>query len=48
MTGEVLATTFLTVMKIFFGEIISEKFYVLSINFTKEIMERRSKLLKIK
>ena len=35
MTGVVLAATFLTIMKIFFGEIVSERFSMLRDKFCK-------------
>ena len=48
MTGVVLAATFLTVMKILLEKLFQRDSLCLDINFAKEIMERRSKLLKIK
>ena len=44
----VLAVTFLTVMKILLEKLFQRDSLCWEINFAKEIMERRSKLLKIK
>ena len=46
--GVVLAVTFLTVMKILLEKFFQRDSLCWDINFAKEIMERRSKLLKIK
>ena len=46
--GVVLAVTFLTVMKILLEKLFQRDSLCWDINFVKEIMERRSKLLKIK